>query len=218
MTKRYNGGSDVTIIGTIVRDGIFVYERDGENFYEIIVKVSNFEDGYMKNEIGDRVFFPVIISEKILADVQSCQGKRIGINCCLHSYAKKAAHGRSYLDIKIVARYLLSAAEQKDYFLVSLVGYLCKPLIVKKTADGKMIVDTLLSAARDGRSEVSDYIPFIVKNKAAKILKNLSVGDKIAGIGVAIGRKSEEKSEKDETLQIIVSGLKKYPQKSRKKK
>ena len=36
-TVKYNGGSSVFIIGKVVRGGAFAYERDGENFYEVLI-------------------------------------------------------------------------------------------------------------------------------------------------------------------------------------
>ena len=208
-TVKYNGGSSVFIIGKVGRGGAFAYERDGENFYEVLIKVADFETEFM----GNNTLIPVIMSEYLLEKMQTYEGEQISVNCCLHSYAKKTEDGHSRLNVEIRARYLDPGGNQKDSIIVSLVGYLCKPPIVKKKADGEMLVSALLSVERDGRSDISDYIPFIVKDAFAEKLCELPVGEKICGIGVMKGCASEENLANKEELTIFITNFIKYPTK-----
>ena len=66
MTDKSN--NQVTICGELVNEGVLVYEKDSEKFYEIAVKTKQSE-----------LPIPVIISEKLLANVEKCKGSIIGI-------------------------------------------------------------------------------------------------------------------------------------------
>ncbi len=204
MTKRTRNDSDVCIIGEIVCNGVFVYEGDGEKFYEILIKVADFQTEL----VGDVTFLPVIISERVFENVQSCKGKRILVNGCIYSRAKKGEDGRSRIHCEIRAQYV-SLPDVKDSNIASLRGYLCKPPIIKKTADGQTLVNALLCLSRD--EHISDYIPIVCTNKMAECLEKVSVGDEIAAIGVIRGQDSEDTSEED--LKIIMTNCIKVPPK-----
>ena len=206
MAKQARNDSNVAIIGEVVQNGMFAYESDGENFYEILIKVANFQTAL----IGNVTFLPVIISERILKNVQSCKGERIFLSGCIYSYAKKAENGRSRLELKIVAQSLSQPGDLEDQVIASMRGYLCKQPIVKKTDDGKTLVNALLCLRRD--EHISDYIPMICTSTMAKGLKGISVGDTIAAIGVIEGQSSKESKDKGD-LKMIMTSCKKVPPK-----
>lgn len=166
MVEKAN--NQVTICGEIVCDGVLAYEKDGERFYEIAVKTKQSE-----------LPIPVIISEKLLANVENCKGSIIGVYGELHSYAKRVAGGRMRMILKVFVNRVYDGTENTNSF--SVFGYICKPPFLQKQEDGLVNVSVLLSVERD--CNISDYVFFTIGEELVEKLESLAVGDVLIANG-----------------------------------
>ena len=166
MTEKSN--NQVTICGEIVNEGVLAYEKDGEKFYEIAVKTNQSE-----------LPLPVIISEKLLTNVEKCKGSIIGIHGELHSYAKRVAGGRTRMILKVFANSVYDSKDNTNSF--STFGYICKPPFLQKQEDGQVNVSVLLSVERD--CNISDYVFFTVGEDLVEKLESIAVGDVLIANG-----------------------------------
>lgn len=166
MTEKSN--NQVTICGEIVCEGVLAYEKDGEKFYEIAVKTKQSE-----------LPIPVIISEKLLTNVEKCKGSIIGIYGELHSYAKRVAGGRTRMILKVFANSVYDSKDNTNSF--STFGYICKPPFSQKQEDGQVNVSVLLSVERD--CNISDYVFFSVAENLVGKLETFAVGDVLIAEG-----------------------------------
>ncbi len=166
MTEKSN--NQVTICGEIVNEGVLVYEKDSEKFYEIAVKTKQSE-----------LPIPVIISEKLLANVENCKGSIIGVYGGLHSYAKRVAGGRMRMILKVFANSVYDSKDNTNSF--STFGYICKPPFLQKQEYGQVNVSVLLSVERD--CNISDYVFFSVAENLVEKLETFAVGDMLIAEG-----------------------------------
>lgn len=166
MTDKSN--NQVIICGEIVNEGVLAYEKDGEKFYEIAVKTKQSE-----------LPIPIIISEKLLANVEKCKGSIIGIYGELHSYAKRVAGGRTRMILKVFANSVYDSKDNTNSF--SVFGYICKPPFLQKQEDGLVNVSVLLSVERD--CNISDYVFFTIGEELVEKLESLAVGDVLIANG-----------------------------------
>ncbi len=166
MTDKSN--NQVTICGEIVNEGVLAYEKDGEKFYEIAVKTKQSE-----------LPIPVIISEKLLTNVEKCKGSIIGIYGELHSYAKRVAGGRTRMILKVFANSVYDSKDNTNSF--STFGYICKPPFLQKQEDGQANVSVLLSVERD--CNISDYVFFTIGEELVEKLESIAVGDVLIANG-----------------------------------
>ena len=165
MTDKSN--NQVIICGEIVNEGVLAYEKDGEKFYEIAVKTNQSE-----------LPLPVIISEKLLTNVEKCKGS-IGIYGELHSYAKRVAGGRTRMILKVFANSVYDSKDNTNSF--STFGYICKPPFLQKQEDGQANVSVLLSVERD--CNISDYVFFTIGEELVEKLESIAVGDVLIANG-----------------------------------
>ena len=166
MTDKSN--NQVTICGELVNEGVLVYEKDSEKFYEIAVKTKQSE-----------LPIPVIISEKLLANVEKCKGSIIGVYGKLHSYAKRVADGRMRMILKVFANSVYDSKDNTNSF--STFGYICKPPFLQKQEDGQVNVSVLLSVERD--CNISDYVFFSVAENLVEKLETFAAGDVLIAEG-----------------------------------
>jgi len=166
MTDKSN--NQVIICGEIVNEGVLAYEKDGEKFYEIAVKTNQSE-----------LPLPVIISEKLLTNVEKYKGSIIGIHGELHSYAKRVAGGRTRMILKVFANSVYDSKDNTNSF--SVFGYICKPPFLQKQEGGQVNVSVLLSVERD--CNISDYVFFTVGEDLVEKLESIAVGDVLIANG-----------------------------------
>ena len=197
MVEKAN--NQVTICGEIVCDGVLAYEKDGEKFYEIAVKTKQSE-----------LPIPVIISEKLLANVESCKGATIGIYGELHSYAKRVAGGRTRMILKVFANSVYDSKDNTNSF--SVFGYICKTLFLQKQENGQVNVSVLLSVERD--CNISDYVFFTAGEELVEKLETLVVSDMLIADGFLRACSYKEQISETETCdktkcELVVASVKK---------
>lgn len=170
MAKRRN---DVTICGKIISDSVLAYEKDGEKFYEILVKEEDEDNGYEHMNICS-----VTLSENLLKNAQVGKGVRIYVKGGLRNRCDR--NNGSKISLTVFADCLFPG-DKKDSYGVRLVGVICKPVLLQKTDKGKTIVRTLISIEREENR--SDYIPLITDDYQLEEAKSLAVGDQITVSG-----------------------------------
>ena len=122
---------------------------------------------------------PIIISEKLLANVEDSKGSIIGVYGELHSYAKRVAGGRTRMILKVFANEVYDSQDNANSF--SVFGYICKPPYLQKQEDGQINVSVLLSVERD--CNISDYVFFTVSEELVEKLETFAVGDVLIAEG-----------------------------------
>ncbi|MBE5740755.1 MAG: hypothetical protein E7349_07935 [Clostridiales bacterium] len=179
--------NEVSVCGEIIRNGVFVYENDGEKFYDILLK--------MENEQMD--VCTVLLSERLLENTEACKGTRVSVRGSLRSYSNR--ENRSRLQLKVFAKTLFLDDTDNDNCEVRLTGTICKPIIFTTTNKGEKIARTVLSVEREGN--VSDYIPLITYDYGAEKMQDWKVGDKLLAIGTL---KSKQRKEKISDMEMYI--------------
>ncbi len=193
--------SEVDLCGEIISNGVLAYEKDGEKFYEMLVKV---EDEYERMTICSVTF-----SENLSKNVKVSKGERIYVKGRLRSYCDR--ENGTKLRLTVFAQNLFYGGESDDR-RVMFIGTLCEPISIQTTDKGKTIVRALVVKEREGGC--SDYIPLVTDDYNLEELKSLAVGDKIAVFGGIESVRHKEKTSDTEMLirtetanEVFVSGF-----------
>ena len=170
----------VILVGEVIEKYKKSHETFNELFYSFKISV--------KRLSGDTDELEIVISEKILDEDILSVGNMVIIEGEIRSYnyiieneeKRKLILSVFAKDIKKVTDEDLTTNE------VTLIGYVCKKPIYRKTPFGREIADILLAVNRVyGKS---DYLPCIAWGRNAKFAENnLEVGDKAK---ISVDRKS----------------------------
>ena len=200
----------VILVGEVIEK----YKKSHETFNELfyIFKIS------VKRLSGDTDELEIVISEKILSNDLIKIGNTIVVDGEIRSYNYIMENEeRRKL---ILSVFVKEVKELKDEDLttneVTLIGYICKKPIYRKTPFGREIADILLAVNRVyGKS---DYLPCIAWGRNAKFAEtNLNVGDKAKITGRFQSReylkKNGETEEKKVAYEISLAGIEKVEDK-----
>lgn len=172
MSENMIENNKVRIIGEIVSGFTFSHEVFGEGFYMVDVAVRRLS--------GQMDILPLIVSERLLDVHQDYSGSTIEALGQFRSYNRHEGV-RNRLMLSIFAREVHFMEEFTDYTKTNhifLNGYICKPVIYRKTPLGREIADILLAVNRPyGKS---DYIPCISWGRNARYASGLEVGEKVS--------------------------------------
>ena len=196
----------VILVGEVIEDLKISHETFNEKFYSFKMSV--------KRLSGDTDELEIVISEKILSNDLIKIGNTIVVDGEIRSYNYVMENEeRRKLILSVFAK---EVKELKDEDLttneVTLIGYICKKPIYRKTPFGREIADILLAVNRIyGKS---DYLPCIAWGRNAKFSENnLNVGDKAKITGRFQSReyikKNGEVEEKKIAYEISLSGIEK---------
>ncbi len=163
------------LAGKIVRGPVKTHEAFDENFYEIMLEVKRLSDNVD--------ILPVTIGERLIDDMAKLEeGKNIAVTGEYRSL-NKLIGDRSKLILYFFAKNILPESEankieieQSNY--LKLVGYICKPPVLRGTPFNRVICDALMAVNRVSNNK-SDYIPCISWGKSAQFMGRLDVGTKI---------------------------------------
>lgn len=127
----------------------------------------------------DRI--PVTIGERLLGDMDAECGMRFNIFGQIRSYNQHTENGNR-LVITVFAREIRLADEgEADMNEAELTGFICKPVIYRKTPFEREIADILLAVNR--RCNKSDYLPLIAWGRNARFLSDAPVGTELSVVG-----------------------------------
>lgn len=166
----YIANNRAEVIGEVVEDPLFSHEIYGEKFYIFTLRVPRLSGVY------DDV--KIMISERLIQDVEICPGKKVEIEGQFRSYNSNE-NGENRLILTVFAKDIReqSCDEEKNPNSLYLNGYICKAPVYRTTPFGREITDILLAVNRGYNK--SDYIPVIAWGRNARFCKNINVGDNI---------------------------------------
>ena len=193
MDTNYSENNQLVLVGKVTSDKRFSHEIYGEKFYIFDLSVPRLS--------GNADIIPITISERLLLEEDLSIGKNIIIEGQFRSY-NSYENERNKLVLTVFAKEIKFAEEQEEDFKpskenvsneVTLIGYICKKPIYRKTPFGREIADILLAVNRAYNK--SDYIPTIAWGRTARFCQNLEVGTKVKLVGRVQSRMYEKKYE-----------------------
>lgn len=194
----------VTVIGEVVSAFTFSHEVFKENFYIVNLSVKRLSD---QDDI-----IPVTISERLIDTAKDYKGCTMKISGQFRSFNRHEGN-RNHLILSVFAREVNFIDEFTDYTKtnqITLDGYICKPVIYRKTPLGREIADILLAVNRPyGKT---DYIPCIAWGRNARYASALGIGFHMEIKGRVQSREykkaiSETENETRIAYEVSVSGL-----------
>ena len=192
MNTNYLENNHLTLIGKVTSDKVFSHEIYGESFYIFNLEVPRL------SETTDII--PITVSERLLTDIDLTIGKELVVEGQFRSYnTYENEKSRLVLTVfaKEVQERVIPENSEEDKIDVSnevtLVGYICKKPIYRKTPFGREIADVLLAVNRAYNK--SDYIPCIAWGRNARFCENLEIGTAVKVVGRVQSRNYEKKHE-----------------------
>ncbi|WP_313343650.1 single-stranded DNA-binding protein [Sedimentibacter sp.] len=192
MNDKQMQSNYIRIVGKINSKLDFSHEVFGEKFYEFIMEVPRLSDA--------RDLLPVIISERLINDIDMSIGKYIVIDGQFRSYNRYEDTSNKLL-LRVFVRDIIIPEDNELEELIRhpnevfLNGYLCKETKFRTTPFGREITDMLIAVNRSYNK--SDYIPCIAWGRNARYCEKLEVGDHIKIWGRIQSRKYQKKNENE---------------------
>ena len=194
MNDKQMQSNYVKIVGQINSKLEFSHEVFGEKFYEFILEVPRLSEA--------RDLLPVVISERLINDIDMSIGSYIVIEGQFRSY-NRYEDDSNKLILRVFVRDIMlpDCDDELEEFKrhpneVFLNGYLCKETKFRTTPFGREITDMLIAVNRSYNK--SDYIPCIAWGRNARYCEKLDVGDHIKIWGRIQSRKYQKKKENEE--------------------
>ena len=182
--ENYMENNNVQIGGEIITLPKFSHEVFEEKFYRFEIKTKRL------SEYDD--ILPVIVSERLVNPEEMNIGDMVVIQGQFRSYNLQT-EAKSKLVLSIFVKEIEKTDDINCLTLndATLVGYICKEPIYRKTPLGREIADVLIAVNRTYRK--SDYIPCILWGRNAKYCDTLKVGDLVKLSGRIQSRNYEKK-------------------------
>ena len=182
--ENYMENNNVQIGGEIITLPEFSHEVFEEKFYKFEIKTKRLSD-------YDDIL-PVIVSERLVNPEEINVGDMVVIQGQFRSYNLQT-EARSKLVLSIFVKEIEKTDDVNCLTLndATLIGYICKEPIYRKTPLGREIADVLIAVNRTYRK--SDYIPCILWGRNAKYCDTLKIGDLVKLSGRIQSRNYEKK-------------------------
>lgn len=193
MNDKQNQSNYIRIVGSVNSDLEFSHEVFGEKFYEFYLEVPRL------SETKDTL--PVIISERIISDIDMNIGNFVVIDGQFRSYNRFEDLNNKLLLRVFVRDIVVPDADELEEIKkhpneVFLNGYLCKDTKYRTTPFGREITDMLIAVNRSYNK--SDYIPCIAWGRNARYCEKLEVGDHVKVWGRIQSRKYQKKNDEED--------------------
>lgn len=159
--------NQVELLGKVEKKGlIFSHEVFGEKFYEFDIELRRLSQ--------NKDIIPILVSEKVPNIFNIKKGKIVHLKGQYRSF-NKFENEKSKLILNVFAREITFMEEQElDTNEIFLQGFICEPVIYRKTPLGREISDMMIAVNRSYAK--CDYIPCIIWNKNARKVANYKVG------------------------------------------
>ena len=201
LDTNYLENNQLVLVGKVTSDKRFSHEIYGEKFYIFDLSVPRLS--------GNSDIIPITISERLLIERDINIGDNITIEGQFRSY-NSYENEKNKLILTVFAKEIKFYNEDDEFQPskenisneVTLVGYICKKPIYRKTPFGREIADLLLAVNRAYNK--SDYIPCIAWGRNARFCENVAVGTEIKIVGRVQSRQYEKKYE-DGTSEMKVA-------------
>ena len=191
MNTNYLENNHLVLVGKVTSDKKFSHEIYGESFYIFDLEVARLS--------GNSDIIPITISERLILEKELEIGDKVAIEGQFRSY-NSYENEKNRLILTVFAKdikYLSEEDEENSTEKVSnevtLIGYICKKPIYRRTPFGREISDILLAVNRAYNK--SDYIPAIAWGRNARFCQNIEVGTKVKITGRVQSRNYEKKFE-----------------------
>jgi single-stranded DNA-binding protein len=182
----------IILCGTTKDEPSFSHEVFGEKFYTFKLEVRRLS--------GQSDILPLIISERLLTDVEITSGQRFYVEGQLRSY-NIVADNKSRLQLQTFVREISLDESGEDINQIDLDGYICKPPVYRVTPFSREIADILIAVNRAyGKS---DYIPTICWGRNARYCQQLEVGERIHIEGRLQSREYQKKIDEETVINKI---------------
>ena len=191
MVTNYTENNYLVLIGKVISDKKFSHEIYGESFYVFNLEVPRLS--------GNEDIIPITISERLLANFDLVEGKKVVIEGQFRSY-NSYENGDNKLILTVFAKDICSCEDELPKNLNSLFlnGYVCKEPVYRTTPFGREITDLLLAVNRTYNK--SDYIPVIAWGRNARYCKGFKVGDNVRVWGRIQSRDYQKRLSEDEVI------------------
>ena len=165
--------NQVEVKGTISGEPVFSHRVFGECFYTADLLVDR------QSSFQDRI--PLMISERLMDMDRNYAGDFVGVKGQFRSHNKHMDEkaGKNRLELRGFAKEAqeLDGSREQPQDEIFLDGHLCKPVVFRKTPNGREIADILVAVNRAyGKS---DYIPCICWGRTARYVSSMNVGDHV---------------------------------------
>ena len=201
METNYLENNQLILVGKVTSEKRLSHEIYGEKFYTFDLSVPRLS--------GNADIIPITISERLLIEHELEIGKNVIIEGQFRSY-NSYENEKNKLILTVFAKEIKFSEDEEEFKPskenvsneVTLIGYICKKPIYRKTPFGREIADLLLAVNRAYNK--SDYIPCIAWGRNARFCENVAVGTEIKIIGRVQSRQYEKKYE-DGTSEMKVA-------------
>lgn len=178
----------ITLCGTVLGEPKFNHEVFGEKFYSFTLCV--------KRLSGQTDELPIMLSERLMYDIDISDGKRLKIEGQIRSY-NIMVENKSRLQIETFAREIFEY-EGDDINSIYIEGFVCKTPVYRVTPFSREIADLLVAVNRAyGKS---DYIPAICWGRNARYCQKISVGDPIVIEGRLQSREYQKRIDEETVI------------------
>ncbi len=193
MNDKQMQSNYIRVVGIISSSLEFSHEVFGEKFYEFSLEVPRLSE--------TKDLLPVIISERIINDINMSIGNFVVIDGQFRSYNRYEDLSNKLLLRVFVRDIMVPNEDEIDEIKrhpneVFLNGYLCKETKYRTTPFGREITDMLIAVNRSYNK--SDYIPCIAWGRNARYCEKLEVGDHVKVWGRIQSRKYQKKNDAED--------------------
>ena len=193
MNEKQMQSNYIRVVGIISSSLEFSHEVFGEKFYEFSLEVPRLSE--------TKDLLPVIISERIINDINMSIGNFVVIDGQFRSYNRYEDLSNKLLLRVFVRDIMVPNEDEIDEIKrhpneVFLNGYLCKETKYRTTPFGREITDMLIAVNRSYNK--SDYIPCIAWGRNARYCEKLEVGDHVKVWGRIQSRKYQKKNDAED--------------------
>lgn len=168
MNYDFLSNNKVYLSGEVVSEPVFSHEVYGEGFYELSLSVPRLS-GYLD-------IIPITISERLLDNETFALNKKVAVKGQFRSY-NKVVDNKSRLLLTVFVREVVDVDDNQNPNVVEILGFVCKPPILRTTPFNREICDVLLAVNRAYNK--SDYLPCIAWGRNARFLGNIAIGEKV---------------------------------------
>ena len=158
----------VYLQGIVDSEPEFNHSVKDEEFYNFNLKVARLS--------GQNDIIPITISKRLLDYYNIQQGQKLAIKGQFRSHNKMENEKRK-LVLFVFVKEVCEWDDNANPNYIELDGYICKPVIYRKTPFSREICDVLLAVNRNYNK--SDYIPCIAWGNNAQIISELDVPARI---------------------------------------
>lgn len=158
----------VYLQGVVDSEPEFNHSVKDEEFYNFNLKVARLS--------GQNDIIPITISKRLLDYYNIQLGQKLAIKGQFRSHNKMENEKRK-LVLFVFVKEVCEWDDNANPNYIELDGYICKPVIYRKTPFSREICDVLLAVNRNYNK--SDYIPCIAWGNNAQIISELDVPARI---------------------------------------